>query len=475
MRALLVLAAALAAVAAAGEITSMPGLAEALPGKLYSGYFTVDAVNNRRLFYMFMESATDPVDADVAVWFTGGPGCSSMLGFFTESGPFRPQPGGKLALNPHSWVYANASFLAIESPAGVGFSSSNVTSDYTTGDKRTADDAYNAIQAFYKEFPQLLKNKLWVTGESYGGHYVPEFSQRVLNGNAALRPGDAHVNIAGWMVGDPWTDPPVEAPLIIRNWYDRGVISQKNYAAIQELCSWEAITFWIVNNVTVGNHRSPQDMAIVWGRSLEEATRKGLLGPGTPACFKQLEQTSKIAYDFINVLDMEADVCSPGTVAYPHAPNPCGDNQLTEYMNLPAVRAALGVTDPVPGGSWAPCSAQVHYSTADTQTSVVDIYRNVLVNTTLKVLVYSGTSDLIIPTVTTREWTQNLARDMNFATVNPHHPWFSDSNGKQLAGWATQYSRFTFTSIRGAGHEVPLSQPERAFAMFKSFKDTGSL
>ena len=31
------------------------------------------------------------------------------------------------------------------------------------------------------------------------------------------------------------------------------------------------------------------------------------------------------------------------------------------------------------------------------------------------------------------------------------------------------YNGLTFASVRGAGHEVPLFQPKRAFILFKSF------
>ncbi len=47
----------------------------------YSGYLDVTGTK-KKLHYMFVESQTSPENEAVLVWFNGGPGCSSMLGFF---------------------------------------------------------------------------------------------------------------------------------------------------------------------------------------------------------------------------------------------------------------------------------------------------------------------------------------------------------------------------------------------------------
>ncbi|KAE9464174.1 hypothetical protein C3L33_03918, partial [Rhododendron williamsianum] len=69
----------------------------------------------------------------------GGPGCSSIAyGVAEEIGPLRIHPDGKtLYLNPYAWNNL-ANVLFLESPAGVGFSYSNTSSDlYTEDDQKT--------------------------------------------------------------------------------------------------------------------------------------------------------------------------------------------------------------------------------------------------------------------------------------------------------------------------------------------------
>jgi cathepsin A (carboxypeptidase C) len=52
----------------------------------FSGYLDVD--DTKSLHYLFVESQNAPDTDPLVIWFNGGPGCSSMLGFSQEHGPF---------------------------------------------------------------------------------------------------------------------------------------------------------------------------------------------------------------------------------------------------------------------------------------------------------------------------------------------------------------------------------------------------
>ena len=101
--------------------------APAFPTNTYSGYLPV--TETKSLHYVFAESMNDPVNDPIVIWFNGGPGCSSMLGFMQENGPVVIDDGEDfIKTNPYPWNTA-ANMLWIESPAGVGYSVAGTEQD----------------------------------------------------------------------------------------------------------------------------------------------------------------------------------------------------------------------------------------------------------------------------------------------------------------------------------------------------------
>jgi carboxypeptidase D len=74
-------------------------------GEMYSGLMPITSGDtSRELFFIFQPTVGAPVD-EITIWLNGGPGCSSLEGFFEENGRFVWYPGASApVLNEHSWV-----------------------------------------------------------------------------------------------------------------------------------------------------------------------------------------------------------------------------------------------------------------------------------------------------------------------------------------------------------------------------------
>ena len=96
-----------------------------------------------------------------------------MLGMMQENGPVTVGDGEDyFKSNQYSWN-TRANVLYIESPAGVGWSIAGTKADLSTNDMVQSEDALSALRSWFVKFPEYLPNDLFVSGESYGGIYVP--------------------------------------------------------------------------------------------------------------------------------------------------------------------------------------------------------------------------------------------------------------------------------------------------------------
>lgn len=103
--------------------------------------------------------------------------------------------------NPDFTWNKNANMLYIEGPPGVGFSVNNDKS-YKYTDENTGADFLAALVVFKDRFENVLNfsNKLFLSGESYAGMYVPFFAREILNYNQAST--DFKFNFAGFLIGN---------------------------------------------------------------------------------------------------------------------------------------------------------------------------------------------------------------------------------------------------------------------------------
>eukprot|EP01018_Ginkgo_biloba_P017341 Gb_10863 [translate_table: standard] len=117
---------------------------------------------------------------------------------------------------------------------------------------------------------------------------------------------------------------------------------------------------------------------------------------------------------------------------------------------------------------WESCSSVLDYDHLNLEIPTISLLGE-LVNAGVRVLVYSGDQDSVIPLTGTRKLVNNLALELQLNTSIPYSVWFE---GKQVAGWTQVYGDvLSFATVRGASHEVPFSQPERSLVLLKAFLD----
>lgn len=146
---------------------------------VYSGYLPINGTS-KQLHYLAAMSQHDPATDPVIIWFNGGPGCSSMMGWAQEHGPYVIEDGGnEFVKNHYSWN-KEATVIYIESPAGVGYSLCPVQEECAFDDLNSSEDNLIAVlNLFTMKFPELQANDLWLSGESYAGIYVPYLAKQI--------------------------------------------------------------------------------------------------------------------------------------------------------------------------------------------------------------------------------------------------------------------------------------------------------
>ncbi|KAJ9654601.1 hypothetical protein H2198_006347 [Neophaeococcomyces mojaviensis] len=165
-------------------------------GESFAGLLPIsdDPNETRQLYFWFFPSSNPNATDEIAIWFNGGPGCSSLSGLLTENGPFLWQ-AGTLSPVPNSYSWSNlTNMLWVEQPVGVGYSQGtpNITNEVELGQQ---------FIGFYKQFVdafQVHGRKVYLTGESYAGYYVPYIADAFIQAD-----NTDYYNLAGIAINDP--------------------------------------------------------------------------------------------------------------------------------------------------------------------------------------------------------------------------------------------------------------------------------
>ncbi|XP_023554626.1 serine carboxypeptidase-like 42 [Cucurbita pepo subsp. pepo] len=413
----------------------------------FAGYVDVDVDVDagRSLFYYFAEAQQDAHLLPLTLWLNGGPGCSSVGGgAFTELGPFYPKGDGRgLRRNSMSWNRAS-NLLFVESPAGVGWSYSNTSSDYTTGDSSTARDMLTFMLKWYEKFPAFKDRPFFLTGESYAGHYIPQLADAILDYNT--NSNAFKFNIKGVAIGNPLLHLDRDAPAVYEFFWSHGMISDEVGLAITRDCDFDDYVLTNPHNVSKSCNQAMGDANRIVG---DYINNYGVL---FDVCYPSLVQQELRLKKLASKVSMGVDVC----MSY----------ERLFYLNLPEVQVALHANRTKLPYEWSMCSDILDYNYNDTSINMLPILKRIVQNH-IPVWIFSGDQDSVVPLMGSRTLVRELADELKFKITVPYGAWFHKG---QVGGWAIEYGNIlTFATVRGASHMVPYAQPSRSLHLFSSF------
>lgn len=416
-----------------GNLTSYTGFVETTPG--------------RHMFFWYFPAQSGDENAPLLIWLQGGPGGSSNFGLFSENGPFSLSEDLELVPRPHTWN-KDYGMIFIDNPVGAGFSYPDSDDLYCNNTRVcVASNLYSLMQNFYTLFPDQQRVKLFCTGESYGGHYVPAFAAWIHDQNGRLERGEPlrepdavgsarapiKIPLAGIAVGDGWIDPVNMIPAYPGLLYNVGMADERQRDVIQNYCD---------RTVELIRNGQMVEAFEVWDEMLN-----GDLYP-YPNYFHNISGSN----DYDNFLRTNA---------------PAEFSRFAPYLNQPHIRAAMH-TGNATFNDGSKCEkhlvADFHVSFAQELITLLEAKED------YNIVVYSGQLDIIIGAPLTEAFLSKLPWSGLEEYQNAERSiWMLPDMEDPVAGYVRSVGKFTQVIIRGAGHIAPYDQPERALDMINRF------
>ena len=435
-------------------------------GDIYSGYLKTTIAGDE-LFYIYMEAQNKDPNAPIMLWLNGGPGCSSLFGLLAEVGPVTEENfGNKFELNPYSWN-KEVNLLAIEQPAGVGFSRAS-NPRYQWDDDKMGVNLLAAIKDFLAEF-NLKGRDFYVSGESYAGVYIPTLATYILNDDSTDK-----VNLKGVLIGNGLTDLDTDVERsMVEFGYWHGMISTETYNLFKKHClhlpdelhpeenTKESNDGFFPRNVTRRCNeirsiiRDNLDGSDIYG--IYRLCPKGYgVDEDSPLYYNSLHSYRKTILEKLkqinkkllkNDLEPEDDIWPDGCE---------GDYFLDIFLNNENIKTKLGADNSI---IWTQC-AGLRYEIGQS----FNFYSETMLKfPDVKVWVFSGTEDGVLSTLGTMRWINKL----NLEIETEWTQYYVDG---QVGGYAQKYkSGLVIVTVKGAGHMVPQDQRASAYKMYSSF------
>ena len=137
------------------------------------------------------------------------------------------------------------------------------------------------------------------------------------------------------------------------------------------------------------------------------------------------------------------------------------------YFNRDDVKSALHVKM---DKTWELCSLDVNNRYERQMKGSIWTYPTIL-SSGLRVLIFSGDTDMAVPFNGNQAWIKNLKLEIE----KPWRQWRAYDDPDNVSGYVIDYKGLTFCTIKGTGHMAPQWKPKETYFMFSKFLNNESL
>jgi len=378
--------------------------------------------------YMFYELQGDPkktaaerAQLPLIVYFCGGPGGPGGFPNYIESVGnhkmiFDPNNRSQYQIipSPNPWTeFANVIFP--DSPLGTGWSNAGTPEDFSTTDEGVASNIILMLRGFLKNHPEFKGSKLVIVGESYSGKIVGYL------GNAILASG-IDMKLTAVSNNDGWVS---------------GIDCMQTYGSFLK-----------------ANSLCNQKQAEFFDQLAADAKQQLAAGAGVNA--------TNIWGNQQQYYDMAAGGANVYNIRYFYEYFP--ENLLGDFMNS-QYRAKLPPGLIPANKRFNDQDGQVFPSMSNAfMTSGINQYQKLL-ESGVKVSIWSGQLDLIVSTLCIRQWMSALPwKNLENFNNAPRNNFVLNKTSELTFnnGWLQEFSNLRFWSLTDAGHCAPVDQPATA-------------
>ncbi|CAF1330848.1 unnamed protein product [Adineta ricciae] len=403
---------------------------------MHAGYLPVNSQNHGSLFFWHFPNKFISDKSRTIIWLNGGPGQSSLIGAWTEIGPFRFINNDTMVVNNGSWhFYAN--LLFIDQPIGTGFSYAENNRFIKELDVM-AEHFVGFLDRYIEVFPKLLEDDIYLAGESFAGQYIPYIAKAILEKRSVLK-------LRGLIIGSGWIDPV--------SLYD----SYLPYALLNDLLKNNSAIYTNITRLVAWCHDILSKQVHVF----------------VDSCFPILDQI--INHGRMSGDNTEGSCINAYDIRLTAKKPICGMNgpleleYVSAYLNRPDVMSRLHINGKK--SQWKDFIEPVHnafhvFTSKPSIALLPDLLRQI------PILFFHGEYDIICNHVATENmldkmtWNDAVGFNLANGSKTPIYAWMVDD---ESVGYMRYARNLTYILFYNAGHMVPYDQSYRSRIMLHQF------